>query len=308
MVDNHLRFNNKAVFAGGAWKWSGFAPHNRFSLASTKMQLDCCEEQGLKDVIVTAWGDNGAEASQFSVLPTMLYFAERAYHSDADDSLLEKRSRECFNIGYNDLLTLDSPNELPGISLTEGYPKNPCKYLLYNDPLNGLFNKHVDRETAKDAFLNSAKKLSSLKDSKGFGYIFASEAALCEYLANSFDLNMRLREAYKADDKEAMKNIAQNDIPKCHKLLDSFLKAFRNQWYTENKGFGFDIQDMRIGGIKERLLHTAELINDYLSGKADKIDELEEEVLYFDCRDSESDKGKYLSYNWFTRTFSASVF
>ena len=308
MIDNHLRFDNPTVFAGGAWKWSGFAPHNRFSLLSTKMQLDCCEEQGLKNVIVTAWGDNGAEASQFSVLPTMLYFAERVYSSEAGIELMEQRSRECFGTGYEELLTLDAPNELPGISLTEGYPKNPCKYLFYNDPVTGLFNSHFDRATAKKAFAENAKKLSALKSNKRFGYIFDSESALCEYLAASCDLNIRIREAYESKDKEALRIIAEKDIPDCLRLIGIFSEKFRRQWDIENKGFGFDIQDLRIGGMKERLSHCAALLNAYLKGEISKIDELEEEVRYFDCRPEESETNKYLSYNWFSRNFSASVF
>ena len=71
MVECHQKFNNPVIFAGGAWKWSGFAPHNAFSLASTKLQLDSCAEHGLGSVIVTGWGDNGAEASQFSTLPAL---------------------------------------------------------------------------------------------------------------------------------------------------------------------------------------------------------------------------------------------
>ena len=75
MLDCHLKFDNPIAFAGGAWKWYGFGTHNRYSLKSTELQLDVCADKGVDNVIVTAWGDNGGDASQFSVLASMLYFA-----------------------------------------------------------------------------------------------------------------------------------------------------------------------------------------------------------------------------------------
>ena len=114
MIECHLKFNNPVIFAGGAWKWSGFAPHNAFSLASTKLQLDSCAEHGVGSVIVTGWGDNGGEASQFSTLPTMRYFAERLYtQGEAPAELLEERSRTLFGMGFDELMLLDRPDALP---------------------------------------------------------------------------------------------------------------------------------------------------------------------------------------------------
>jgi hypothetical protein len=103
MVDCHLKFKNQVMFAGGAWKLYGFAPHNRFSLVSTELQLDICEERGLDNVIVTAWGDNGGEASQFCVMPSMIYYAERAYSDDASEAALDARCKACFGIGLTSL-------------------------------------------------------------------------------------------------------------------------------------------------------------------------------------------------------------
>ena len=47
---------------------------------------------------------------------------------------------ECFDIGFEALMTLDAPNELPGITLEAGHPLNPSRYLIYNDPLEGLLD------------------------------------------------------------------------------------------------------------------------------------------------------------------------
>ena len=61
---NHMQFkNNRMLFAGGAWKWSGFAPRVGHSMQVSPMALDIFYREGGREAFVTMWGDNGAEAS-----------------------------------------------------------------------------------------------------------------------------------------------------------------------------------------------------------------------------------------------------
>ncbi|MBO4971797.1 MAG: family 20 glycosylhydrolase [Clostridia bacterium] len=284
MVDCHLKFKNPIMFAGGAWKWYGFAPHNKFSLVSTELQLDVCEEKGLDNVIVTAWGDNGGECSQFSVLPSMLYYAERAYAADASEATLDVRCNECFGIGFDALMTMDDPNNLEGVGIQLGNPVNPSRYQLFNDPLEGLMDVHGNPESDPVYYAKAAEKLASLTDNKDFGYIFDTLAKLCVVLKSKCNLSIRIREAYKAGDKVTLSAIANEEIPALAIKLDNFLAAFRKQWYKENKTFGFGTQEIRIGGLRARLVSTADRLNAYLNGDIDVIEELEKPVLSFNGR------------------------
>lgn len=252
------------------------------------MQLDVCERYGLDNVIVTGWGDDGGEASQFSILPTMLYFAERAYSAGhPTDADLERRSRECFGIGYEELLTFDAPNELTGISAALGSPKNPCRYLLYNDPLEGLFDLHMDREKVSEDFMKSAQRLLLLGDDENFGYAFTTLGELCLLLSYKATLSLDLRDAYRAGDRVGLAYIAQSRIPDIAEQLDVFIEAFRKQWYFENRTFGFSVEELRLGGLKERLLSTASRVLGYLEGEYDRIEELEQPLLSFDGKTGE---------------------
>ena len=47
----------------------------------------------------------------------------------------------------------------------------------------------------------------------------------------------------------------------------------------ENKPFGFDVQDLRLGGLLQRLRACRTLIIEYLSGKRTSIEELEADIL-----------------------------
>ena len=56
---------------------------------------------------------------------------------------------------------------------------------------------------------------------------------------------------------------------------------FRAQWYKVNKPFGFEIQELRLGGMKERLTASAARLIDYADGKVDRMEELEQPDLPF---------------------------
>ena len=59
------------------------------------------------------------------------------------------------------------------------------------------------------------------------------------------------------------------------KKLDIFIDAVRTQWLTEYKPNGLEIQEFRIGGLKERLSGCKKILIKYLDGKIDSIPELE---------------------------------
>ena len=309
MVNCHLKFDNPTVFAGGAWKWGGFAPHNKCSLTSSRMQLDVCAEKGLKNIIVTGWGDNGGEASQFSILPTLLYFAERAYRDGhPSDETLDDRSYDCFNIGFEDMLLFDCPNELPGIDLTSGRPLNPSRYLLYNDPLEGVLDMHQDAKTSSEGFMESAQKLLFHIDHEEFGYIFSTLGELCLLLSQKCDFGLRLRRAYKDQDKIELAYMAQEEIPEMVEQLNVFIEAFRTQWYKENKTFGFSVHERRLGGLKERLLSTADRILGYLNEEYESIEELEQPSLSLDGREGEKlEKQPYIYCQSYFHTVNVGV-
>ena len=282
MVDCHTNLAGVPVaFAGGAWRWGTLAPRNRFSLHYSEMQCEECLTRGINDIIVTAWGDNGNETSHFSTLPTLLYFAEAAYSKEKPSKAqLEARSLDCLGIGFEDLLTLDAPNEVPGTEDLSVNPLNPCKYLLYNDPLLGMMDLHMDADTVAAAYRANTARLAAFADHARFGYIFDSEAKLCDLLSLKADFSVRLRAAYNKGDKAAVQALC-DELPLIVEKLDAFYVTYRKLWSTESKPFGFEVLEQRLGGLRMRLLSTGDRLKEYLSGAANTVPELEEKVLPF---------------------------
>lgn len=306
MLECFAQFNNPYIFAGGAWKWYGFGAHNRFSIKSTDLQLNECEKMGVNQIIVTSWGDNGGEASQFSSLASALYFAERCYRKKetVDDAWLNTRAVECTGVDYETLLAFDLPDMLPEITVERtDNPKNPSKYLLYNDPLERLLDCHFNPETASHAFAENGEKLMILSQNNVFGYAYETLGRLCQVLALKCDLGFRIYQAYQKQDREALQTIADKDIPQIVFELREFLTVFRRQWYRENKTFGFVTQELRIGGLIERMNSVQLRLIAYLKNEIEVIEELEYMALPVNSKRN----GHYIKFNLWNKNVNAGI-
>ncbi len=279
MLKSHLRFKAPAMFAGGAQKWHGFAPANRVSNRITEYQLDICREEGVRRVIVTGWGDGGAEASQFSILASLLYYAERAYGDRPTAGAMERRARECFGIGYEELLMTDLPNDMGEGITGERQIVNPCKYLLLNDPLLGMMDQNLIPGEVSDLYRRRAEQLRPLCTHPTWGYLYATLYHLCSLLELKAELSSKLYAAYRQKDRTELLRLAEEVIPQTLLRLDAFAEAFQAQWLRENKPFGFEIQQQRLGGLRLRLVYARGRILAFLSGQTERIDELEVERL-----------------------------
>ena len=98
-------------------------------------------------------------------------------------------------------------------------------------------------------------------------------------LAVKYELGIKTRAAYAKDDKEELRRLAEEDYVKVIKLTDVFGRAFEKQWFIENKTCGFDVQDLRIGGLIRRTDACRKRLLDYAKGNIDRIEELEGEIL-----------------------------
>ena len=308
MIDCHLKFpHNKTAFAGGAWGWSGFAPHLRFSLKASRMQLDECRKRGMTDLIVTTWGSNGAEGALAIALPILLDFAEESYTGGVPtDEEMEARSRELFGIGFEEFFALDAPDEMAHKNDTEPvHPRNPSKYLLYNDPLEGLLDAHLDPLHVAEDYRAAEAKLLPLCNHPVFGYLYDTLAHLSRVLSRKADFTVRLRNAYLSGNRETMTAMAQ-ELPLIVKDTEALLTAFRRQWMKENKPQGFISHDLRIGGLIQRLKSAELRICEYLDGKVENIPELEEPVLSFGAKYG-GENTPYVEQNNWTRNVTTCI-
>lgn len=302
MFSAHKKFGNEVWFAGGAWVWTGFAPNNQKTNETMIPAMCSARENTIDNVFITLWGDNGKECSFYSVLPA-LFAIKRLYDGETDMVKIKKEFKEVVGEDFDCLSALDLPNIVGDTQNQSVGIHNPSKYMLYSDPFNGYLDATVKDDVA-DKYEEIAKKLEELSRNSKYSYIFESEAALCRLLAVKYPLGKKTREAYKAKDKTALAEIIK-EYDKAKLLLSEFYRAFKNLWFKENKPHGFDVQDLRLGGLVCRLNSCRERLEDYVNGKIDCIAELDEELLPFNAFGAKGEDGDSLSLNnWL---FNASV-
>ena len=276
MIKGHKQLSDHLVFAGGAWKWRGFAPLNALSVKRTKAAFQACKSENIQDVFLTMWGDDGAECSSFAVLPSLCYGAclAQGITKMAD---IRAKFHEWTGLRFDDFMLLDAPN------LVEDKNTSKCvaKTHLYVDCFMSIWQKNERPEHAQ-YYASVARKLKNAAVRAGeYAYIFDTLSKLCAVLAIKSTICTRTREAYASGDKQQLDAVIRDYRKMINRTVD-FHKAFRKQWYLENKPHGFDVQDLRIGGLLQRMRSCLDRLEQYRDGTIDSIAELEEEILPID--------------------------
>ena len=293
MIKSHKKFDRELWFGGGAWTWTGFTPNNRWSLQSMLPAMQSCRENDVENIFITVWGDDGRECSPYSILPSL--HAVRCYYDGTQDMGLIKSSfKELTGEEFDAFMSLDSA-DLVG-QIISGKQSNPSKFMLFSDLFNGFLDSCIEPEIT-NLYKKYAIELKADAEKSSYGYLFETQAALCEALALKSDLGLRCRKAYKEKDRSELIQIV-SDIKLVIEKTEKLYSALRRQWSRENKPHGFDVQDQRFGGLLLRLKACGERISDYLDGKESSIPELDEPLLDYYGNGTEFERKLPLLNNW----------
>lgn len=276
MLTSHESFRGEKWFAGGAWTWNGFAPLNRLSLATMKPAMRQVKKHNVDNVLITLWADDGHECSYFSVLPS-LYAIRQFAEGNEDEEKIAAEFERIFGCSYQDMMTLDLPNKsASNPDLTD--INNPCKCLFYNDPFVGWKDYAVEKE-GHIPYEEYAETLAEKAKTAGkYAYIFECLRDLCSALALKAELGVHTRRAYRNKDLQALAKLADT-YRETAQRVKTFRDSFRRVYFEDNKPYGWEIHEMRLGGLQARLLDCGERLRAYANGESERIEELDEEIL-----------------------------
>ena len=301
--------NKDIMFAGGSWRWVGYASHHGKTLAATNASLTACKNKGIREVMTTAWADDGCECPVTTVIFGCVLFGEHQYNKDIDLDEFKENLLYITNMDYENFMKPQEFDIFPSIE-DKSATVTPSKYTLYEDPLCSKFINHT--EVVKDDLTKIYKDLSNYfynkaKDCKDEALKATNEfyGAFGDVISLKWNLGLNIYNAYKNRDKDALKNIIDNQIEPLIPLVEKLKVARMKEWLITNKSFGFEVLDQRFGGIISRLYTTKMIIESYLDGKIDKIEELEEYRLPA-THYREEGMGEILHYNRAQRCMTAS--
>ena len=288
MLRVHKALSDRVIFAGGIWNWNGISPNYGKAFCCSRLALEACRQEGIQEVFATGWMDNGAETPIDAIYPGLAVFSFLCFHEDLYEEELSTYFRDCIDAELEDFLLLDLLDALfkgSGKNLTAD---NPSKYLLYQDPMLGIFDYHLKDTDTETYYCTLADKLKSKAETPGeYQEFFRFYYYLSLVLSRKADLGIRIKTAYEAKDLSTLKEISEEVIPNIIRNLTVMHTSRESLWFADAKPFGYELLDIRLGGVKTRLESCRRRLQSFLEGKVQTLEELEQERLpYWELGDA----------------------
>ncbi|MCQ2378634.1 MAG: beta-N-acetylhexosaminidase [Victivallaceae bacterium] len=302
MLQAHRNIGFEPVMAAGIHTWG----HLWWSAESDKQTngpcIDACRKLGVKEILFTMWGDDGAYCEFDSALAGVFYAGDLAFGQRDFD-----RTTECFNA----LCASDFEAHWAAGHLTSSFRDSKdqeyyciATQLLWDDPLFGIaFDDHKRKDPEFDLkFLDYCDELLC----RIMPHLDLCGAGDLEHAVNTINLVMRkvelrgaLEAAYDQGDRLALRDIAVTMIPAVTAALWEFDASFRSQWMAKAKPFGIEHIQMRNAAVAARLEETALRIREYLNEEIPSIEELDARLPHSAATGSFT--------GWFAHYFSPSL-
>ncbi|MBS5480828.1 MAG: beta-N-acetylhexosaminidase [Clostridiales bacterium] len=288
----HKKLGHLPVFGGGICTWTGAMVQNyNHTVKATEAAMRACKAEGVREAFACIWNDNGGECFYLSVLPGLVRYAEHMYHAAPDAAHMAERIQMFTGLeetAWASLCRLDCLDA----SLAPLEPQNPSKYLLWQDPLLGLFDRNAEPIPLEEHYATVRGELEARcgqpmpENCRG---LFALVIRLCDVLGSKAKLGLRLKAAYDASDRARLDELAHTELPAVLEKVEALHAKHAQEWAAWNKPFGWEVLDLRYGGLEARLKTTAARVSAYLRGELGRIEELEPERLTFDGRERVED-------------------
>ncbi|MBI4978524.1 MAG: beta-N-acetylhexosaminidase [Spirochaetes bacterium] len=274
-IDRHLELSpNPPVVATGAQTWTRFWTHYEYALSTIDPFMKAAKAKGVKEAIMTVWGDDGNECDYYSFMPVMQYYADHAFNDTVDMKTSAVNLLGSCDITYDDWKTagtIDRPKNM----LSGHLQTNVSKFLLWEDPLFGMLQPIISPSIVNH-FTRIADELESAAKKKGaYDSRLAFPAALARVLSVKSDFPRRLQKAYKAKDNAALRVMLKKDIPFLRQSITKLWKIHRAMWMATYKPQGWETIESRYGGLLLRFTTLAERVSAYTAGRIGRIEELE---------------------------------
>lgn len=280
IMAQHQLFRAETAFAGGIFTWLGPVADLEKTLRASLVTLDACRECGIRRVIATMWGDDGAEGN---LLSTGLYgltaYAEYCWHGSFDQGLCDARFRAIAGCDAQAMWAMDRFNHLPGMTPGKDDTTNPVKQLLYEDPLLPLFEQDFVGMALADWYRALAGDYARYAEENPSWSCFLT---FCHHLAEAVAARCALRESAPGIVRGGDRLAAPGLMAQCDQAIAAMTRladSWQQLWMSNQKPYGFEVIDLRLGGVIQRLRSAKARFAAWGAGELTHIPELEEEKL-----------------------------
>lgn len=284
MIKKFNELSDKLIFAGCSRNVRTFGAHHIKSIITTNPALSACKKNGVKDVFTTIWGDDNRESSEFSVLPAIMHFMEHAFSEGIpDEEKCARRLYECTYEKYEAFVNISKLDEVKGYNDPNIGNYSPSKVIMWQDILLGIADKDLRDFDFAPHYKSLCEYFENYKnESKLFYDVFDFYKNLASVLEIKSQIGRNITKAYLDGDKEKLKNAADVVLCDLYNRVKLLRKSHRKLYMKHHKPIGWEVLDIRYGGVISRIDTAIERLNDYLEGNIERIEELEEERLSYD--------------------------
>jgi hypothetical protein len=273
MMRRH-RDAGRAAYAGPLLSVSSFCVNYPYTFRTAGPALSAVKKYRIPLAYGCLWHDDGAECCDWLGLLGMQYYAESAYHETETEGLAARFSA-CTGLSAGWFLDASLLDTVPCANPENRWPPNPSKYLLWQDPLEGMYDADL-RGLGLDGHYGMAARLLQADVEKAGEEGWFLQVPLC--LARALHLKTALGESLYIHYKDGDRAALQRDEEQFGELLARVKKlriAHRRQWMRTCSPFGWSRLDLRYGGLIARLETAQYRLRQYLEGSLSGLVELE---------------------------------
>ncbi len=278
-IRQRKRVAAETLFAGGAWRWTGYTPHHLKTLKSSLAALKTCKEENIDKVIVTTWGDDGNECPLYNCLFGLTLYSYLGHHEKYDEIQFDKLLTLITGNSYEEWITWGKFDLIEGLDEEIYIDVNPSKYFLYDDLLLSQYLYYI-KSLDIDYALYLDKMIEKMKEMKGCrSRINDFYIQYAKVLKIKWNLPLLIRSAYKKKDKDTLKELIATKILPLKEELTKLVSIRRKIWLEEFKPSGLEVLEQRFGAMIYRLDSVILRLEEFIVEANNNIPELEESVL-----------------------------
>ena len=293
MLESYKSLTGKAIFWGGIWTWFGLAPDNLMTMDTMNPALKACKDTGIRTAIGSSWGDDGCECNHFLGAHGLMYFAEHMYNYEVDENKFRERFEYILKASFDAFIDMSYfHNDFDRVNDYKFYVyRYYGKRFFYADVLIGLMDEELRVKPMADYYKGLRERFSTYlsKESKWYEmYLYIYK--LIDIVAKKCYVLENLKKAYDEKNNGFLKECADSLLPELVKDFEEIADLHEKQWLRTYKPFGYEVLDIRYGGVAKRLKSAINKLNAYLNGEISEIEEFNEARLLNHC---EWDQGRF---------------
>ncbi len=280
----HQALNRPVSLGSGVWTWSLFFQGPTITRPNVRPAVMGARETGIDEVFFTMWGDDGAYCDFDSAFSGLLWSADLAWAGEVDDAIFDKR----FKVLCDSTMVAQTAAGKLDIGIWDAEIDDfrfiRFGHLLWDDPVFGIawnyYKLYYPQDFPANAIAEMANIVKTLKPYRhetaagniGHAYLLAQTAG------KFLELRQEVLAAYDAKDIKKLKHIRRHLLLKCIDLMEEVEVSAREVWLTAMKPFGLEQVQSRNATKVMRLKELDRILDDFCSGRRDRLEELEERL------------------------------